>query len=781
MALKLRQAGSSAGVHQVFGIPLEDLISHSSPSTPITSKTATPSTASGGAGEATAQLGPVPRLVHDLAHFLKKPKCITKEKIMVREGDDITVQLLKKLYNRDGSVDLDKYQKSAVSVAAFFKLFFVELPDSLLTKRLASTFLKTHSNPDREKRLQFLRKLVSALPAAHKATLSTLLDVLRTTLMHRNRSRVSTNELCIEWGPVIVGGIDKSNLASVQETADLLKTLIVQKAYLLGAAEEPSAADEVPVVALKRRKTDRSGSSKSQQHSTQRSGSSSSKKGKTSSVKRSGSHKQHHGDGSVTPSSDVDTGDSDYASESDDDVSNVGLVDSVMSMFISSTIDHLLFDPRVRVSYAYEPKVPPNIKSLYTIDKLVESATTEGRSRSGSRIDILRDEFFDNQADGASSNLSSPRGGPLVGGRTPRRLSVSSVGDADSRQHINDSDSPRNKSPGQRQYTKSKSTDKIELRGDKKIQLNLAGAQNPNNFSSKNSSPRSPPTSDRSDDTDRASRDSNSSKLHKRASTGRVAHKSRLVLSSGGSSSGGTKKSKSEKDLHSHTVRMADTPKTRDGRASTVGETPSADLDNPSSDPNSPQDSRTSSINDTEVAQSKGYDADVAEAEDRESTSSSSRKAGSSSGRRKSVSKSRSSQQGMRNAPKDAAETPATAADDSVVPPTSPERPAAPIAPQDTTTTASLSSLLAEYEALKAEKKELQATLNAYKDEFVRKNGRTILYEDDKQAVQAEYDRYKVVKQLLAQIEAQMPRTAASPTATGEVDAAAVSIAVQSP
>jgi hypothetical protein len=41
-----------------------------------------------------------------LPHTLTLPcwrcyvECITKEKIMVREGDDITVQLLKKLYNR---------------------------------------------------------------------------------------------------------------------------------------------------------------------------------------------------------------------------------------------------------------------------------------------------------------------------------------------------------------------------------------------------------------------------------------------------------------------------------------------------------------------------------------------------------------------------------------------------------------------------------------------------------------------------------------------------------
>jgi hypothetical protein len=614
-------------------------------------------------------------------------------------------------------------------------------------------------NPDREKRLQFLRKLVTALPAVHRATLSTLLDLLRTTLTHRNRSRISTNELCIEWGPVIVGGVDKSNLAVVQETADLLKTLIVQRAYLMGIADEPSPADEVPVVALKRRKTDRSGSSKSQQHQVQRSGSSSSKRSK-STVKRS----SKHGDGSGTPSSDIDTGDSDYTSESDEDLTNVGVIDSVLNMLISSTIDHLLFDPRVRVSYAYEPKVPPNIKSLYTIDKMVESATAggfEGRSRSGSRVDILRDEFFDSQSDGASSNLSSPRGGPIVGGRTPRRLSVSSVGDSDRHQLV-DSDSPRSKSPGQRQYTKSKSTDKIELR-DKKIHLNLAGAQN---VSSKNSSPRSPPTSDRSDDGDRPSGRDPNMKLHKRASTGRVAHKSRLVLSSGSTSSGGTKKSKSEKDLHSHTVRTADTPKTRDGRASTVGETPSPDLE-PGSDPSTPQDSRTSSMNDTDVVQGKGYDADVNDADEKESGSSSSRsanKTASTSSRRKSISKSRVAQQGTKNSPKDA------------------ERPSERAPSSDLATPAPVfetsASLHAEYEALKAEKKELQATLIAYKDEFVRKNGRTILYEDDKQAVQAEYDRYKVVKQLLTQIESQLPRPPTSPSSEVE---AAVSIAVQSP
>lgn len=95
-------------------------------------------------------------------------ECLSTEKIFIAAGDDITVQLLKKLYNKgtlpstagdflllrlscidldfclDGTVDLSKYHKSSLSVAAFFKHFLIDLPDPLLTKRLSSTFLKTH-------------------------------------------------------------------------------------------------------------------------------------------------------------------------------------------------------------------------------------------------------------------------------------------------------------------------------------------------------------------------------------------------------------------------------------------------------------------------------------------------------------------------------------------------------------------------------------------------------------------------------------------------------------
>lgn len=69
------------------------------------------------------------------------------DKVLVAAGDEITVQLLKKLYNKDGAVDLDKYRKAAVSVAAFLKQLCLEWPDPLLTKRLAATFLKTHGTP----------------------------------------------------------------------------------------------------------------------------------------------------------------------------------------------------------------------------------------------------------------------------------------------------------------------------------------------------------------------------------------------------------------------------------------------------------------------------------------------------------------------------------------------------------------------------------------------------------------------------------------------------------
>lgn len=121
-----------------------------------------------------------------------------------------------------------------LSVAALLKQFLAELKDPLLTIRFGSTFIKTQGNPDYMARLRNMKKLIQALPATNWALLKSLLDVLRLVLHHRHKNKLTTNELCTLFGPIILGVDVNTHPDEVSTSVEVLKTLIVQNLYLLG-------------------------------------------------------------------------------------------------------------------------------------------------------------------------------------------------------------------------------------------------------------------------------------------------------------------------------------------------------------------------------------------------------------------------------------------------------------------------------------------------------------------------------------------------------------------
>ncbi|KAI8850888.1 hypothetical protein BC829DRAFT_388546 [Chytridium lagenaria] len=60
------------------------------------------------------------------------------------------------------------------------------------------------------------------------------------------------------------------------------------------------------------------------------------------------------------------------------------------------------------------------------------------------------------------------------------------------------------------------------------------------------------------------------------------------------------------------------------------------------------------------------------------------------------------------------------------------------------------------YKRLRQEKKQLQLQLHSYQDEFKKKNGRAIQTTEDRAPIKAEYNRYKELRELLAQLEQRM-------------------------
>lgn len=79
-----------------------------------------------------------------------------------------------------------------------------------------------------------MKKLILALPVTNRALLKTVIDLLRLLLHHRHRNKLTTNELCTEFGPIFLGLNANSNANDILSSIEVVRTLIVQNLYLLG-------------------------------------------------------------------------------------------------------------------------------------------------------------------------------------------------------------------------------------------------------------------------------------------------------------------------------------------------------------------------------------------------------------------------------------------------------------------------------------------------------------------------------------------------------------------
>lgn len=129
---------------------------------------------------------------------------------------------------------MEKYAKSILSIAQVLKAFLRELPDPILTNRFGSTFIKTQGNPDHLARFRNMKKLIQALPVTNRALLKAVIDLFRLLLHHRHKNKLTTNDLCTEFGPIFLGLNSNSNGNDILSSIEVLRTLIVQNLYLLG-------------------------------------------------------------------------------------------------------------------------------------------------------------------------------------------------------------------------------------------------------------------------------------------------------------------------------------------------------------------------------------------------------------------------------------------------------------------------------------------------------------------------------------------------------------------
>lgn len=138
----------------VFGVPLAEAVSYAQP-----------------AGISTE----LPAVVYRCLEYLTDKNAACEEGIFRLSGSNTVIKALRERFNNEGDVNLiaeDTYY-DIHAVASLLKLYFRELPASILTRDLHIDFLQCLELPERE-RITALNLMVNRLPPANRVLLATL-------------------------------------------------------------------------------------------------------------------------------------------------------------------------------------------------------------------------------------------------------------------------------------------------------------------------------------------------------------------------------------------------------------------------------------------------------------------------------------------------------------------------------------------------------------------------------------------------------------------------------
>jgi hypothetical protein len=344
----------------------------------------------------------LPVIVSEVTSHLKR-YALGCEYIFMKSGPDVTVQLLRKLYNSHGSVQLEKYSQSGHCIAWLLRTFLSELPEPLLTRKFGSSFIKTQSNPDLTARYRNMRKLLNALPTVNRAVIRAVLELFRLVLHHRRKNKLTVSGFCSDMGPILLGVDKTQNAADAALASEVLKTLITQFQFMMGTTDEPAEFDSLPLYTKKSQRVLLTSNSRArgliQRKRTHTPTSSNGGGASGSSLVNGGASAVY---ASAVPSlaaslgSSGGFGEAGYSQTHIPPSSNspppmhpneaeelISLTDGIMIKFLDQSVRSVLFEPQVRISFNYEAKLPNHLKRNYTLDKLTEihrgSAAAESR------------------------------------------------------------------------------------------------------------------------------------------------------------------------------------------------------------------------------------------------------------------------------------------------------------------------------------------------------------------------------------------------------------------
>ncbi|KAI9336213.1 hypothetical protein DFJ73DRAFT_850721 [Zopfochytrium polystomum] len=125
-------------------------------------------------------------------------------------------------------VSLDEFADAIPVVTSVLKLYFRELPDTLLPRLMCSEFTEAARIEDPRARLIQTHEIINRLPDANYATLQALMAHLWSVQQLESENRMSSQNLSLIWGPTLMDSVESISLNQGVEDELRLQSRIVE-------------------------------------------------------------------------------------------------------------------------------------------------------------------------------------------------------------------------------------------------------------------------------------------------------------------------------------------------------------------------------------------------------------------------------------------------------------------------------------------------------------------------------------------------------------------------
>jgi len=214
--------------------------SHSSPSSPTTAYFGVPI-------EKVVRSGSEVPYIVDHAIKVLEDKSLEVEGIFRLSGSQNQIDKLKAEFNTGTLVDLNSVADPH-TITGVLKLWFRELPEPLMTYDLYESFITAQQERDPNKRIRFLRHLLSCLPPVNRATLQHLISFLSRVEKHSEVNKMAVHNLATVFAPNLLRHREDNMVQSAMDTPlinGIVSTLIKDFDAIFSVQEPPEITPSI--------------------------------------------------------------------------------------------------------------------------------------------------------------------------------------------------------------------------------------------------------------------------------------------------------------------------------------------------------------------------------------------------------------------------------------------------------------------------------------------------------------------------------------------------------